>query len=110
MGELFEGLERFGLVTWHGRDRSTQAGSGIEYSSGGEIELTPLGRHVFPDIVRQAGYTFDEVEGIEDASAQQMVRVALAVRAQWRRGARAVADRSGPGQPARTGRWLCDPR
>ena len=77
VGELFEGLERFGLVIWHGRDRSTQAGSGIEYSSGGEIELTPLGRHLFPDIVRQAGYTFDQVAGIEDASPQQMVRVAL---------------------------------
>ncbi len=46
---------------------------------------------MFPDIVREAGYTFDEVEGIEQATAQQMLNIALAggvggadILARWR--------------------------
>ncbi len=91
VGELFDGLERFGLVSWLDREQAEHAASGTEYGVGGTIELTPLGRHVFPDLVREAGYTFDEVEGIEDASAQQMVDIAMAagltgadVLARWR--------------------------
>ena len=76
VAELFTGLERFGLLIWN--EAETAPGVlGRELASGGHIELTPLGRHVLPEHVRAAGYTFETIAGIEEASPAQLVDLAM---------------------------------
>lgn len=76
--ELFTGLERFGLLIWKGAELTSSVLGHRDISTGGGAVLTPLGRHVMPEHVRAAGYSFESIAGIEEASAAQLVDIAFA--------------------------------
>ncbi len=78
VAELFSGLERFGLLIWDGAESRPSVQGHREIAMGGEVMLTPLGRHVMAEHVKDAGYSFDSIAGIEDASVAQLVDIAFA--------------------------------
>jgi len=78
VAELLRGLERFGLLIWEGAEQVPSVLGGTEVEVGGQVVLTPLGRHVMPAHIEEAGYSFESIDGIEDASAAQVVDIAFA--------------------------------
>lgn len=78
VSELFSGLERFGLMTWTDAQVRIERALGTSMQVGGEIALTALGRAVLPRHVEAAGYTFDTLADIAEATPAQLIELARA--------------------------------
>lgn len=71
--ELFEVLEMAGLIEWHDREETSGPYGFSTWVESGEISLTPLGRHVMPEHVRAAGYSFASLDDLDTADALTVV-------------------------------------
>jgi len=91
LSELFVGLERFGLLVWEHRPDQSVGGTRTQ-QLGGEISLTELGRFVLPKYVEDAGYSFETIGSVEEASAEQLIDMVC----------------SGMGVPAAISQWRVD--
>lgn len=75
--ESFEVLELAGLVEWHDRSERTGPYGIATWVESGDISLTPLGRHLMPQHVRDAGYTFPTLDDIDEAEALTVVNAVI---------------------------------
>jgi hypothetical protein len=73
ISQIFETLETAGVVAWIDRGQ-TRLGSHT-YPSDGILRLTPLGRHVVPDDLPDAGYVLRRVDDLADAPASALIDV-----------------------------------
>lgn len=71
MSEIFEVVERSGVIRWEGWRR--ESGSFSEHRAGGEIELTAIGRHLVAGMAEGAGYRLKTVTDLARADARELL-------------------------------------
>lgn len=71
MSEIFEIVERAGVIRWEGW--RPEAGAYSDYRTGGDVQLTAVGRHLVAGMAEEAGYRLKTVPDLALAGAPELI-------------------------------------